>query len=101
MRMRQTSVGATLRVAFALLITLLAGIGWLGLNRMGQINDDLTHVFDDHWAKVQFAREIELRAYRNTDVLPESGARRSSTAGAEKRKQCADQHACTAHRGDY
>jgi PAS domain S-box-containing protein len=51
-------VALTLSVAFALLIIILIGIGWLGLNRMGRVDTELNEIFDKRWSKVQLTREI-------------------------------------------
>jgi PAS domain S-box-containing protein len=66
--MRRTSIGIKLAVAFAFLVFILIGIGWLGLSRMGQINANLEEILARQWTKVELAREIEFYANQNSQI---------------------------------
>jgi PAS domain S-box-containing protein len=59
------SVGIKLAVAFGLLVTILVGVGWLGLSRMRRINGDLNEIFNRRWVKAELARE----AISNADSI--------------------------------
>jgi PAS domain S-box-containing protein len=39
-------------IAFAVLVALLVGVGWMGLNRMGQINTSVDRLFNERWDKL-------------------------------------------------
>jgi PAS domain S-box-containing protein len=55
--MRKCSDVNRLAVAFGLLVTILVGVGWLGLNRMRRINADLNEILNRRWSNVELARE--------------------------------------------
>jgi two-component system cell cycle sensor histidine kinase/response regulator CckA len=55
--MRRDSTWLKVGVAFGSLITLLIGVGWLGLSRMGQINTTTNRLFDEHSQKLEAARQ--------------------------------------------
>jgi two-component system, cell cycle sensor histidine kinase and response regulator CckA len=61
-------VAITLSLAFAFLIAILMGIGWLGLSRMGRVNNDLNEIFEKHWAKVHMTRDIVRYSSRNNQL---------------------------------
>jgi len=69
--MKTNSTRITLGIAFGFLLSILMGIGWLGLSRMDQINGDLHDVLDQHWAKVQLAREVEAYSNQNERIAME------------------------------
>ena len=78
--MRNRNIGIRLGVAFGFLIAVLIGVGWLGLNRMGQANADLERILNHRWAKVQLAREalnysnLSNRITMEIFLLKDSGA---------------------------
>jgi signal transduction histidine kinase len=55
--MKSNRVGLKLGVAFISLIIILLGVGFLGLGRMGKMNDEIQDVVDYRWQKVKLARE--------------------------------------------
>jgi diguanylate cyclase (GGDEF)-like protein len=55
--MKHRHLGATVGIAFAGLILILAGVGWLGLSRTAQINQEMTRMVNTRWPKVQLASE--------------------------------------------
>jgi two-component system, sensor histidine kinase and response regulator len=55
--MKEPYIGAKLGIAFALLVSVLAGAGWLAMRRVSELNRDMKQTIDDHWAKVQIASE--------------------------------------------
>jgi diguanylate cyclase (GGDEF)-like protein len=55
--MKHRRLGATVAIAFAGLILILAGVGWLGLSRTAQINQEMTRMVNTRWPKVQLASE--------------------------------------------
>src|ERR1700674_2491484 len=63
--MKKDSTGVKLGIAFGFLVSLLVGVGWLGLSRMGQINADMNKLLNQRWAKLQLARQVVF--YSNTN----------------------------------
>jgi PAS domain S-box-containing protein len=59
------SIGLKLGVAFAFLISILVGVGWVGLNRMSRIHRDLAEILDRHQSKVELARQAAYYANVN------------------------------------
>jgi two-component system, cell cycle sensor histidine kinase and response regulator CckA len=57
--MRRVSAGLKVGLAFGCLIVLLIGVGWLGLNRMGQISASTNRIFAERWEKLYTARQAE------------------------------------------
>ena len=55
--MKSRRVTFKLVIAFAALIGILLGIGWLGQSRLSLMNDNIKEIADHRWAKVQLARE--------------------------------------------
>lgn len=64
--MKNYSVGIKLGTAFGLLVSLLVGVGWLGLSRMGQTNSDLNQLMGRYVAKTQLAQNAEY--YGNLNI---------------------------------
>ena len=56
--MNDHSSGIKLGTAFAFLVSLLVGVGWLGLSRMSRINADLKDLLDRYVAKVQLVDQV-------------------------------------------
>jgi PAS domain S-box-containing protein len=71
--MKRRSVGAKLSIAFGFLVSILMGIGWLGLDRMGQINTELSDILDRRLNKVEWARKVIFHSNLNhqmtTDIF--------------------------------
>ncbi len=63
--MSNKRIGTTLTTAFAVLLAILAGIGWLGLSRMSQRNAELRNIAEYHWNKARLA--AEAMQYSNTN----------------------------------
>jgi diguanylate cyclase (GGDEF)-like protein len=55
--MKHSKLDATVGIAFALLILILLGVGWLGLNRMAQVNQNTTRMANTCWPKIELASE--------------------------------------------
>jgi PAS domain S-box-containing protein len=55
--MRNQNIGVKLGAVFSFLIVVLVGVGWLGLSRMGQIDEEMERKVNERWAKVQLSRQ--------------------------------------------
>ena len=55
--MRRDSTGIKVEIAFGCLVSLLVGVGWLGLSRMRQINASTSHLFNERWERFSTARQ--------------------------------------------
>ena len=55
--MKNSAIATKLGIAFALLISILLAVGWLGLSRMGRLNDEREEIIGERWARVQLSRE--------------------------------------------
>ncbi len=55
--MKRNSITLRLGIPFAFLVSILLGMGWLGLSRMGRINSDLEGIISKRWDQVQLSRE--------------------------------------------
>src|SRR5947209_16497780 len=53
--MRNQNIGVKLGAVFSFLIVVLVGVGWLGLNRMAQIDADMEKMVNSRWDKVQLS----------------------------------------------
>ncbi|PYU23931.1 MAG: hybrid sensor histidine kinase/response regulator [Acidobacteria bacterium] len=67
--MNRISIGARLAVAFSLVLSILIGVGWSGLNRMARINADLNDINYRRWAKVQLAQQATTYSNLNNRLL--------------------------------
>src|SRR6267378_2941136 len=103
--MKKDSTGVKLGIAFGFLISLLIGVGWFGLSRMGQVNAEVSRLFNQRWEKLQLARQAVFYSdsnYRLTmkivlmkdtikteaDLFPvERDENRQKVAAAEKKIQ--------------
>ena len=68
--MNDSPVGLKLASAFGLLLSLLIGVGWLGLSTMSRTNSDLIHLRDDT-SKLEFAQRAEYYANINLRLIME------------------------------
>jgi len=66
--MNNSPVGKKLGIAFGLLLSLLIGVGWLGLSRMSRTNADLNHLGRDAF-KLELAQQAESYANLNIRLL--------------------------------
>ncbi len=66
--MKPHDIRQQLVVAFGLLITILIGIGYLGLSRMDQINSNLDAVLGRQWSTLQLSREALRYSTRNSRI---------------------------------
>jgi methyl-accepting chemotaxis protein len=64
--MKNVSIGARLGFAFAFLIVILMAIGWLGADRMGQMNDNLDTIVNKRWTTSHLAQQIVTRVDEQT-----------------------------------
>ncbi len=55
--MKNDPTGVKLGIAFGFLISLLIGVGWLGLSRMGRINENVNNLFNQRWEKLLSTRQ--------------------------------------------
>jgi hypothetical protein len=62
---KNDSTGVKLGIAFGFLIALLMGVGWYGLSRMGQVNADVSRLFNQRWEKLQLARQAVFYSNSN------------------------------------
>jgi hypothetical protein len=69
--MRSKHTGLRLGVAFAVLITMLAGIGQLGLRRMTEIEKNLSDITGTRSEELQLAREALMLSNRNSRITME------------------------------
>lgn len=60
-----------LGMAFAFLVALLIGIGYLGLSRMNQINANLNDVVGEQWITLHWSREALAYSSRNSRITME------------------------------
>src|SRR5713226_4709838 len=67
--MKKDSTGVKLGIAFGFLISLLIGVGWLGLSRLGQANSNLNEIFNQRWAKVALARQATFYSNANYRMI--------------------------------
>ena len=67
-KMKTHSISARLGIAFAFLVSVLAGVGWLTTRRMSELNRDMKQTIDDHWAKVQIAGEALVYSNLNNRI---------------------------------
>ncbi len=55
--MKKNGIAIKLGGAFGLLVSVLLGVGWLGVSRMGRLNADLEEIIGKRWNKVQLSRQ--------------------------------------------
>jgi len=55
--MKSMSIGARLSVAFALLLAVLVGVAWLGLDRMSTLNGSVEQIVTEHYAHLQMTSQ--------------------------------------------
>ena len=63
--MKKDTTGVKLGIAFGFLISLLIGVGWSGLSRMGHVNAEVSRLFNQRWAKLQLARQAMFYSNAN------------------------------------
>jgi methyl-accepting chemotaxis protein len=66
--MKNISIGTRLGIGFCFLTAILVGVGWLGLDRMGQINNNLDVVVAKKWPQVQLTRGAVSRVEDNARI---------------------------------
>jgi two-component system cell cycle sensor histidine kinase/response regulator CckA len=67
--MKKDSTGVKLGIAFGLLIALLIGVGWFELSRMGQVNAEVSRLFNQRWEKLQLARQAVFYSNSNYRII--------------------------------
>jgi hypothetical protein len=67
--MKKDSTGVKLGIAFGFLIALLIGVGWFGLSRMGQVNAEVSRLFNQRWEKLQLARQAVFYSNSNYRII--------------------------------
>src|SRR5882672_8996496 len=76
--MKKDSTGVKLGIAFGFLISLLIGVGWFGLSRMGQVNAEVSRLFDQRWEKLQLARQAMFYSNANYRITMKIILKRST-----------------------
>jgi two-component system, cell cycle sensor histidine kinase and response regulator CckA len=101
--MKNDSTGVKLGIAFGFLVSLLIGVGWFELSRMGEVNAEVNRLFSQRWEKMELARQIVFYAsstYRITmkialmkdavkteaDLFPAERAENREKSGAAEEK---------------
>ena len=56
--MKRNTIAVKLAMAFGLLVSILLGVGWLGLSRMGRLNNEHEEIIGKRWARVQLSRQV-------------------------------------------
>ncbi len=69
--MKHLKIGMRLGIGFSFLVAILIGVGWLGLDRMGQINGNLETVTKKRWAAVELTEEAVARVNDNARITME------------------------------
>ena len=64
-------IGVQLAIAFGLLVSILVGVGWLGLARMRSMNEDLEAIVGKRWAKVDVSRRALNYSAANNRITME------------------------------
>ncbi len=57
MSLQNLKIGARLALGFGLVLLLLVGTAWLGLNRMGVVQDSLDVIVEQRWTKMQMIQD--------------------------------------------
>ena len=95
--MRKLRIGTRLALGTALLIAFLAGVGWLGIRAMGQMDDLNDHITQGLWPKaraVQALADASMEMSRAGDELilaRDDGAVRQALAKFEARRRAAEE----------
>src|SRR5260370_15739288 len=63
--MKKDPTGVKLGIAFGFLISLLIGVGWLGLSRLGRINENVNNLFNQRWEKLLLTRQASFYSNSN------------------------------------
>src|ERR1700676_2276624 len=66
--MKKDSTGVKLGITFGFLISLLMGVGWSGLSRLGQVNAEVSRLFNQRWEKVQLSRQAVFYSNSNNRI---------------------------------
>jgi len=69
--MKRSEVIFKLGIAFGLLVSILLGIGWLGVSRMARLNADLEQSIAKNWNHVQISREAMNYSNLNNRLIME------------------------------
>lgn len=69
--MKHVKIGTRLGLGFGVLVAILICVGWLGLNRMGQINEALRGIVEKRWSKVVETQEALTRVNENARLTME------------------------------
>jgi methyl-accepting chemotaxis protein len=69
--MKHVKIGTRLGLGFGVLVAILICVGWLGLNRMGQINEALRVIVEKRWSKVVETQEAVTRVNENARLTME------------------------------
>ena len=64
-------IGMRLGIAFGLLVAILMGVGYLGLSRMTQINENLNDVIGRQWTTLHLSRQALAYSTRNSRITME------------------------------
>ena len=68
---RRSRIAIKLAISFAFLVSIVFGLGWLGLRGMGRINADLEEIVSKRWARLQLSREALRYSNLNNRIIME------------------------------
>jgi methyl-accepting chemotaxis protein len=95
--MKSLRIGTRLALAFASLIVVLIGVGWLCLSRMSLINDEMEQIAVQRWGKAQIANDGANRAQLQASLIAQLFLTRDHAQQErilkemeENRRYCAD-----------
>ena len=69
--MRRSSIGVRVGIPFGVLVSILAGLGWLALRQMNRINEQAEAVFRRQWTQVQMAEQAVRISNLNNRITME------------------------------
>lgn len=66
--MKNMKIGVRLGLAFAVMVAILVGVGWLGIDRMEVINGKLDRVIKVQWGKIDLVQKAMERVNDNAQI---------------------------------
>ncbi|MBI3806873.1 MAG: MCP four helix bundle domain-containing protein, partial [Nitrospirae bacterium] len=66
--MKNMKIGVRLGLAFAVMVAILVGVGWLGIDRMEVINGKLDRVIKVQWGKIDLIQKSVERVNDNAQI---------------------------------
>lgn len=68
---KSRQIGIRLGIAFGVLVSILMGVGYLGLSRMDQISANFNEILGKHWTKLRLTRDALGYSNRNSRITME------------------------------